>query len=34
MTQRIYLTKRQAEKAERRLAERLRKDGYIVEGGH
>jgi len=34
MTQRIYLTKRQAEKAERRLAERLRKDGYVVEGGH
>jgi len=34
MTQRIYLTKRQAEKAERRLAERLRNQGYIVEGGH
>ena len=34
MTQRIYLTKRQAEKAERRLAERLRNAGYVVEGGH
>ena len=34
MTQRIYLTKRQAEKAERRLAERLRNQGYTVEGGH
>lgn len=34
MTQRIYLTKKQAETAERRLAERLRQQGYIVEGGH
>jgi len=33
MPQRIYLTKRQAEKAERRLAERLRAEGYVVEGG-
>ena len=34
MPQRVYLTKRQAEKAERRLAERLRAEGYRVEGGH
>lgn len=34
MPERIYLTKRQAEKAERRLAERLRDEGYVVEGGH
>ena len=34
MPERIYLTKRQAEKAERRLAERLRNQGYVVEGGH
>ena len=34
MTQRIYLTQKQALKAERRLAERLRKQGYTVEGGH
>ena len=34
MTARIYLTKKQALKAERRLAERLRQQGYIVEGGH
>ena len=34
MTQRIYLTQQQALKAERRLAERLRQQGYIVEGGH
>ena len=34
MPERIYLTKRQAEKAERRLAERLRRQGYVVEGGH
>jgi len=34
MPQRIYLTKRQAEKAERRLAARLRVEGYVVEGGH
>ena len=34
MTSRVYLTKKQALKAERRLAERLRKQGYIVEGGH
>ena len=34
MPQRIYLTKRQAERAERRLAERLRAEGYVVEGGH
>lgn len=34
MTQRIYLTKKQAETAERRLADRLRQQGYIVKGGH
>ena len=34
MTQRIYLTQKQALKAERRLAERLRGLGYVVEGGH
>jgi len=34
MTQRIYLTQQQALKAERRLAERLRQQGYTVEGGH
>ena len=34
MTQRIYLTQKQALKAERRLADRLRAEGYIVEGGH
>lgn len=34
MTQRIYLTQKQALEAERRLAERLRQQGYIVEGGH
>ena len=34
MTQRIYLTQKQALKAERRLAERLRQQGYVVEGGH
>ena len=34
MTTRIYLTKKQALKAERRLADRLRKQGYTVEGGH
>ena len=34
MTQRIYLTQKQALKAERRLAERLRQQGYTVEGGH
>ena len=34
MTQRIYLTQKQALKAERRLAERLREQGYTVEGGH
>ena len=34
MTDRIYLTQKQALKAERRLAERLRKEGYVVEGGH
>ena len=34
MTHRIYLTQQQALKAERRLAERLRAEGYIVEGGH
>ena len=33
MTQKIYLTKKQALKAERRLAERLRDQGYVVEGG-
>jgi len=34
MTQRIYLTQKQALTAERRLAERLRQQGYTVEGGH
>lgn len=34
MTQRVYLTQKQALKAERRLAERLRQQGYVVEGGH
>ena len=34
MTDRIYLTQKQALKAERRLAERLRDWGYVVEGGH
>jgi len=34
MTTRIYLTQKQALKAERRLAERLRRQGYTVEGGH
>ena len=34
MTQRIYLTQQQALKAERRLAKRLRQQGYTVEGGH
>ena len=34
MTDRIYLTQKQALKAERRLAERLRDQGYVVEGGH
>jgi len=34
MSERIYLTKKQALKAERRLAERLRKACYVVEGGH
>ena len=29
-----YLTKEQARKAERRLADRLRSKGYCVEGGH
>ena len=29
-----YLTKKQAQKAERRLAARLRAKGYCVEGGH
>ena len=29
-----YLTKKQAQKAERRLADRLRAEGYCVEGGH
>ena len=33
MTDRIYLTQKQALKAERRLAERLRDQGYVVEGG-
>jgi len=32
MTSRLYLTERQALKAERRLAERLRQQGYAVEG--
>ena len=34
MTSRIYLTQKQALTAERRLAERLREQGYVVEGGH
>jgi predicted GIY-YIG superfamily endonuclease len=34
MTERIYPTKKAALKAERRLAERLRQQGYVVEGGH
>ena len=34
MTQRIYLTQKQALKAERRLAERLRQQGCTVDGGH
>jgi len=34
MTQRIYLTQKQALTAERRLAARLRQQGYTVEGGH
>lgn len=34
MTKKIYLTQNQAKKAERRLAERLREQGYRVEGGH
>ena len=33
MTDRIYLTQKQALKAELRLAERLRDQGYVVEGG-
>ena len=34
MPQKIYLNQKQAMKAERRLADRLRADGYVVEGGH
>jgi hypothetical protein len=34
MTERIYPTQKEALKAERRLAERLRQQGYVVEGGH
>lgn len=34
MTEKVYPTKRAALKAERRLADRLRKAGYVVEGGH
>ena len=34
MTQRIYLTQKQALTAERRLAARLRQQDYTVEGGH
>jgi len=34
MPQKIYLNRKQAMKAERRLADRLRADGYTVEGGH
>ena len=34
MTRRVYLDEKQALKAERRLADRLRAQGYIVEGGH
>ena len=33
MTRRVYLTQRQALKAERRLADRLREQGFVVEGG-
>jgi len=34
MTSKVYMSKKQAQKAERRLAERLRKQGFVVEGGH
>ncbi len=34
MTSKVYMTEEQAKKAERRLAERLRSAGYLVEGGH
>lgn len=34
MNSKVYLTKAQAKKAERRLADRLRSKGYVVEGGH
>ena len=34
MTRRVYLTQKQALKAERRLADRLRDQGFVVEGGH
>jgi hypothetical protein len=34
MAGKAYMTQKQAKKAERRLAERLRNAGFLVEGGH
>jgi len=34
MTSGVYMTQKKAKKAERRLAARLEKAGYLVEGGH
>ena len=34
MTGKVYMTQKQAKKAERRLAARLESAGYLVEGGH
>ena len=34
MTAKVYVTQKQAKKAERRLAARLERAGYLVEGGH
>ena len=34
MTGKAYMTQKQAKKAERRLAARLERAGYLVEGGH
>ena len=34
MTGKVYMTQKQAKKAERRLAARLERAGYLVEGGH
>lgn len=34
MSERVYLSQKQALKAERRLASRLREQGFVVEGGH